>query len=590
MSTFNVADFETFIRGYMIYNIKQAIPELDISTNSGFDDLFVKPMLEIIPPLVDTINSLEFRMNLDNAQYMSESDLDSIGNGNYLIVRGQGTKATTSLTLSFLKIDTSKNLIIPVGATFATEAGLKFQTTQKYEYTPTELLTKYNSSKTTYDLDVPVEAMAVGTNYNVSENQITVVVTKISTTLASITNKAAVTSGTDKETNIDYASRIREYYISRHLGTKPGYKQYIYSNFSEVEDIYIAGFGDDEMERDFLTVLKDGVLVPMHMGGKADLYIKGCIYQTNTTSLTLNTLKLKLQQAYSKVSTVTIAVDNLTDNTKIPEFVVTEGDSDTCIVTLTNDTEQSFDPDLVSSIQVTYTYDSGGAISTAEIFSVGLSQLSLNSPFKSIVSIYETANESNNYTDVLYYDIIRSLIDGTVIDSLSPYYESSQEYAAIKMKNLESIINGTALTINYTTNSTIQNLTTDFDLSENRIITTDLLFKEAPPVFINIGFTVKLRIGMSLDDTKVAVINSALTAYFDTLGLGSRVEESDVVGWLYKTGAVTDFLEYIMLPFTSFYVPTNASDDIIVQRDGTYISVTNLQYPSLNKTSIAVTS
>jgi hypothetical protein len=327
------------------------------------------------------------------------------------------------------------------------------------------------------------------------------------------------------------------------------------------------------------------------MGGKVDLYIKGCIYESKSASITLNTPTVKLIQKYSQIDIGSFAVDNLSDNVKVPDFAVSQGDSDTCIVTIINDLEQSFDPDILSNMKITYSYNPGtGVLSISEIFSVGVSKTSLESPFKSIISIYETANESNIYTSSYYYDIIRTLIDGTVIDELSPYYGSSQEYASIKMKNLDSVLNGIALTINYTTNSTISNLTETFDLSENRIITTDLLFKEAPPIFINVGFSIKLRSGMTMDDVKMAAINSALTAYFDTLGLGSRVEESDIVGWLYKTGTVVEFVEYILLPLDSFYVPTNPSDDIINQRDGTYIAVTNLQYPALNKVAVTVIS
>jgi hypothetical protein len=586
MPAFNVADYQSFVRSFMINSIKTAIPELDISDNSAFDDLFIKPMLEVIPPLLNTINSLEFTMNLDNAQFMTEEELDDIGKGNYLLERNGGEKATTTLTLSFLNVNTSVNLTVPVGSIFATQEGLRFQTTQMYEFTPTELLAGYNPSKTTYDVQIQVTAIETGVAYNVSENQINTAITNISNSLASVSNKSAVTSGIDKETNVDYAARIKNYYVSRYLGTKPGYDQFIRENFPEVEDIYIAGFGDDEMQRDLMTVIKDLVPETMHMGGKVDIYIKGSTYSNNTTSLTLNSLTLKLTQKYSDIIILSVVLENLTDPLKVPEFTIADDGSDNAIVTIVNNTEQSFDPLIVSQMKVSYSYDPG-AVATSETFSVGLSQIALNNPFKAVSSIYETSNQTNNYTDASYYEIIRTQLDGTLIpDELDPYYGSSKEYASIKMINLDTVLNGTNLTIEYTTNQTVADMTTKFDIEGNRIITTDIMFKETQPVYINIGFSIKLKTGFTLDDVKISAINNILIDYFNTLGLGSTVEESDIVGALYRDAGIFEYLEYVLLPLESFYVPDDLADPIIAQSDGPFITTTNLQYPALNKTSI----
>jgi hypothetical protein len=580
---YNIADFDSFIRSYIINSIKQRQPELDVSTNSAFDDLFIKPAIEMLTPILQNLRDLEFKMNLNNATYMSEEDLDEIGLGNYLVERNQGSKASTVVTCSFSRVPTASNLVFSVGTTFATDAGLRYQTTQDYTFTPTECLTKYNPSRMSYDFDLAVEAIDVGSDYNVSENQIKSTITNLGANLISVTNKVAVIDGTDLESNEDYAARIKQFYISQHLGTKPGYREFILENFSEVEDLYIAGYKDSEMERDVLTVVQNGSTTTTHYGGKVDFYIKGSLYESNSASLTINSPKLKLSQGYSTIDDVSgVVVVNETNTLLSVSFTVIEGDDDACYVLIDNTNEESYDIDLANTFSVIYSV-SGSAVT--EQFTVGISRVELTTPFKSVISVYDTDDQTVVYNSS-NYTIAREQVNGTVIeDADDPYYESTQENAWFKFIGGDTFENGKSISFDYTYNSTLKNMKETFDLQANRIITSDLLFKEAIPIFINIGFSVKMKAGQTLDDIKVATIESSLSQYFDAMNLGSSTDESDIVAWLYRDTNVTSFVDYISLPFTSFYVPEDASTAITSTRDGTYISTTQLEYPVLNKTS-----
>ena len=585
MASVNVLDFSAFVRSYIIFKIKESIPDLDTSDNSAFDDLFVKPMLQILPPFSDTVSSLEYKMNLDNAANMTTADMDEIGNGNFLMPRLSGTKAIATLTLSYLKIDPNSNLTIATGTTFTTDSGLQYQTTQQYVFTPTELMTKYNVARTTYDVVISVEAVETGIAYNVSENQIKNALDKLGPTLSTISNKIPVTSGVDSETNADYALRIREYYVSRQLGTKPGYSQFIFQNFPEIEDLYIAGFGDIEMERDLVDIIKNGSPTTMHIGGKVDIYVKGCVFSSNTATLVLNTERLPLAQPYSLIDPMSITIDNLTDNVKVPAGYLTMAPPDMAQLALDNTGEISYDPTITSQIKVTYEY-TGGLAPVEETFTVGWSSVDLVVPFKSIVLVYETNNDTIIYSDS-HYELLRYGPDGTpILDPSDTYYGTTKESVKFHWLYLNGVVNGTSITISYTTNKTLSGLRDIFDLTENRIITTDLLFKEVPAKYINVGFSVKLRSGQTLDDVKIANLNNVLNNYFNLLGLGSRVDESDLVGALYKDGSVNTFIEYILLPLDSFYSPMDPALDMELIRDGTFIETTNLEYPALNKVAI----
>ena len=101
---------------------------------------------------------------------------------------------------------------------------------------------------------------------------------------------------------------------------------------------------------------------------------------------------------------------------------------------------------------------------------------------------------------------------------------------------------------------------------------------------------VKLKDGFSLDDTKVVQLQNILGDYFKTLQLGSAVEESDLIGEIYKNNEIVGFLEYVYIPFTSFYIPDNPADEVIERRDGTVITTSRLEYPVLNKILFAEVS
>jgi len=573
----NITNFNNLIRSYIVTKMQEQFPDLDVSENSVFDDIFVKPLQEIISPIIDTVNSMEFMLNLDNAYYMSEDELDEIGMGNYLIQRKQGTYASTYVTLSFLTIPNT-TLTIPEGATFRTESGLFYSTQESYEFTYEEMLSKYNVNKMTYDVDVLVVSNGIGEIYNVSESQITVVETNFGSYTPLVTNKSAITNATDKESNVSYADRIKEYYISRHLGTKPGYRQFIFSEFNEVEDLHIVGYGDEEMTRDLYTIIKDDLSEEeIHIGGKVDIYIKGGISSTSYKDLTINSGRLVLEKKYSEVDLDSINVTN--DGAPVIFTVIDEDDD--LVVLIDNTGEQSYDSSILNTIEVYY--EDNELNPYTESFSVGLSSFEADTLFKGIFSIYETDDNSVTHNNDSYYVIERRKIDGTLIESEDDaYYESSQEIVTIKFIT-DEIRNGTSITIGYSINETIKNLVDEFDLEENRVITTDILFKETEPIFINVAMRIKLKDGFSLDDTKSIQLQNVLGDYFKNLQLGSSVEESDLIGELYRNEDVNTFIEYISVPLVSFYIPVNPSDAIIEQRDGTVIAVTNLQYPVLNK-------
>ena len=576
----NVFDFNKMITDFMSSEIKSQFPTIDSSEQSVFADMFAKPMASLFRPIIAELNSMEIRSNLENAQYMTDDDLDAIGTGNFLIPRNFGQEATATITLSFATVSNSVNLVVPAGVIFSTPSSLKFQLSNRIELTPQELFTMYNPQTMQYDVDIAVKALDVGAKYNVAQGQINKCESVFNNSLVSVTNKSAAIGGTDKENNVDYAARIREYYVSRHLGTPYGYRQYIFENFQEVTDAYISGYGDKYMTRDIITVV-DPVTkntTTRSIGGKVDIYIKGSNLKTTSTSVQLNSNNMVLSTKTTSIVPETTKVINETDLSKVPIWNMTTNADGNAVIVMVNTSNQSFDSTIVNNIYVKYTIlaaDGVTRIDKMEYFSVGVSSVELQHPFKDILNVQDTAT-SKTYNANTNYTIIKSGIVGT-----------SQEVTRFVFSNaVETIPNGHMFTIAYTINDTINNMDKMFNVDENRIVTTDILFKEAQATFVNIAFRIRLLGGKKLDSVSRNVIQTSVSEFFKQCKLGQQVQESDIVGWLYKDPNTNGMIDFVALPFISFYISTNPQDALQPKRDGTYLNMEGIQYPVINKIEI----
>lgn len=579
----NVTNIEGLVRGFAIQILQSNFPNLDLTENSAFDDLFIKPMIKILLPIFEKFNSFEMMQNLDNAEYMTEEELDRIGEGNYFTTRRGGKKATTILTLSFANIAEGENIVIPVGIMFETGEGLQYQTVQRFSFSYDELISLYNSSTTNYDVPITVEAVGIGTAYNVEANTITTPSILFNTNLVSVTNQSAVTNGKDKATNLEYAEAIKNFYISRQLGTDPGYKAFILENFEEVEDVYVSGYKDPFMMRDIIKVYDSvsGTYKDKHIGGMVDLYIKGYTYDTEKTEVTLLTNMFLLSKNYSSITATSVSALNQTDLTKTPVILsknpyVLNGVEKMAII-LDNTGEQSFSTAADNQIYIAYDYvDESGVIhNQVDHFTVGNSTALLSTPVKEILSIVDSSGTS--IADfATHYELTKEGEAGT-----------TQETCTIKLIGFNDKPNGTVLTVNYVINYTLNSIGLAYNKEEYRLTTADVLAREALPAYINIGLRVKMKIGFGLDTIKTAKIKSSLINFFDTKGFGSSIEESDIVNWITTDDELKDYIDYIVLPFDAFYITANAADALQNIRTATNLSVTKISYPVLNKISIS---
>lgn len=582
MAAINVLDYENYIRSYIVNKLNALRPELDVSSDSVVDDIYIKPLIAVVTPLLQAANAVDLMRDLDNYIYMTDDQIDQIGSQNYFLSRNIGETARIMIKLSFVKVSSTENVIIPAGMVFETDNNLKYQTEDRLEYTPEELLAKYNPSTLTYDVLIEGVALASGADYNIVSGQTLTPLVKFSNYLISSKCASLSKKGYDDESNANYVSRIRTFYTSQFLGSKTGYATEIQAEFSEVNGVFVAGYGDEEMTRDLYTVQVGEVPTEVHIGGKVDIYIKGVSYENITEQIAINSPQLLLDASevtYPTEVSLDLVVTKLIAGVETPVSTYTAATTDSGLWYVLIDSSE-YDPDVIT--QFTVTYDS---VNTAT-FNVGLTEFDLQSPFKNIVSIVSN-DDSQTVMSESGYTTARYDISGNAIDENSIYYMTSQETATLRIVDFTGINNGALYQLTYNINKTLNDLVTYFELDENRIVTADVLIKEAEAMPVNIWLKAQAASDAALTENQIADISAAVNNFFTALQLGDDVQESDLISYLYNNIISAPHINYIELPLITFTSPVDAGAAITEDLShATSISVPRNAYATLNKIKI----
>jgi len=584
-----ITDVIEMMAGYMRSRVRAEYPDIDVSDGSPFDDIFIAPMKEIFSPFVTIVNEIEIRNDTPNAAALPKAMLDELGQGSYFMVRRAGSKATGEVIFSFKSISDTLNLIIPKGVMLSTNDGYSYQVFTRLELSPLELYAMYNTTTFMYDIPVPVEALDFGEEYNVNAYRVTTVDTVFSTSLAYVKNISPMTGGASEESNEEYWDRIKSFYISRQLGTIPGYKQFIFENFPEIDEIYVSGLGDKYMTRDTIEYTDDGVNKTVTAGGKIDIYLRGGSYSSVKSQGIARNLNLLIQGAiYSTIDITGISVYRLADGPGHPKGrTVTEFSPGTGLSTQALVVVASTGISVGDTLCVSYSYSLDGGTTTltsTETFPIKLLTIPLSCPFEDIISI-------RNLTQNYYVDISNNANYNITTISDLDYENTSKEEKTITITDAGRH-NGDVMEVVYSYNQTINVLNNFFNIEENRIVTTDILLKEALIKYINISMVIHMGPDYTYTSDIATSLRNSAEQYFGQLTMGQSVQEPDLINALYTNENVGGAIAYINFPLQAMYVAVDPDAEISYSaRVGTspiIITTEERQYALLNKVEIEV--
>src|SRR5579872_2436968 len=110
------------VKDYLKAKIAEIDALIDTRDNSGVGDIMIKPIPDILQPVVDELVRIDANQSLQNGATMTEADLDALV-ANVFVTRSPGAQARGSVRIYFSE---PTNVTIPSGSEFTSADGQSF--------------------------------------------------------------------------------------------------------------------------------------------------------------------------------------------------------------------------------------------------------------------------------------------------------------------------------------------------------------------------------------------------------------------------------------------------------------------------------
>jgi hypothetical protein len=573
----NISNLTEYIRE----RIAEFDSEIDTADGTAIADLLVKPITTILQPLVDEIQRISDSQSLRNASTMSEDELDALV-ANLFVSRRTGGFATGIVRIfSVEPID----ILVPVGAPFLSSTNVTFLAASTVDISKSQM--RLNREGSQYYAEIPVIAENPGEDGNVSAGSIVTAAT-LGPDIVRVTNPAAFTGGSDRETNEELAARAAVAITTRDMVTEPGIETILLEEFDDIIHLRSFGFGDPEMERDLLTGTGDftlGGLQPLapingpsvHIGGKVDIVMKLLGITAEETDMTMNgtadTFLLRAQDEFDEtpipanylfVPSVLLPAIRITKLEEVdPVELVTNGNIMAESATHDSGEEATIDPNVTLGTSQ-FTDPNAQFLTTLAALTVPDANIVLEVVFGAdpqigAVSVREFVIDSidSDTQLTLQGEIDASVIEvryrvktigdyDVIVDNPSLRF-SERERIRIVFRDgngnlATNITNNVIWRISYEHVGDIPTIQGFVDADENRVVSADLLAKFTEPAYFST--TISWSSNLDVNKPTDAQIVSLISTFINGLEVGERVEASDIVNLLYENG-----VDFVQVPF-----------------------------------------
>jgi len=290
------------------YQILQAkFPDMDLREGTGVRDLVLRPASTLLA-MVNKAILLYFQNNtLDSVTDSSPSDFVDSLLSNWFMDRITGNKSVVNIRLYFSK---SKNVTVTSDSFFSVNGTEKYYPDTTYFIPATGLV--YDSGSNQYYTDIDVTAELVGTEYDVTAGSM-IYFSNFDPYLLHVEINYLKTSASNAETNTEFLSRAKGAISTRNLINIPSISSNLLSEFSTLDGVYSAGFGSQEMVRDFVKVFPVNSTTPylIHRGGCIDVYCRTKLISSVTQFTTDSQGRLYLTGPIYKISRVNASNDTM---------------------------------------------------------------------------------------------------------------------------------------------------------------------------------------------------------------------------------------------------------------------------------------
>jgi hypothetical protein len=468
----------------LITNILREEGRADVMPGQVLRDVSINAQAIELENLYNQIDRVALSQSISNANYMTQQELDNLLS-NFGIVRrgaqkaiGQVTFYTSSLPSQTVTIPKNTSLGTNLAKTGSRE--VTFSTRYDVSFDPSVQSTYYNINTGFWEITVDIIADEGGTESNVGGYTITKV--RNVNIPFQVTNKFPTTGGVDQESNQDFAVRALNIVLGSNAGTENGYRGLALSQ-DNVLDVLVVGPGDALMTRDG------------GYGGKVDLWIVPA----------------------------TAGYDSLSPS---------------------SDSSLAYNWDLSAAFNQGYRFDFPKLPLDA---SVPVSILGTTGPSGSLtnVTLFESRNPApvgTAYVNPSGTGYHYTVYKADNLDTAGSVY--ANDYIIWNPDEMEYLRqfnpSGTPFTgntlstsISYSYTKVVEDLQNVLDSADNKILTADVLAKEAIQLLVDVTMSIKLfpdfKTTTATEQLTVSNVQAAIIETINNIQLGNVVQESDII-------------------------------------------------------------
>jgi len=487
----------------MISFLQGSRPNVATQTGSVVNDVVISTVANQLSAQngtdVSVYSQIQYVQNLQsfvvNAATILPADLDIIAT-NYGMTRLPGTQATGSITLRIRNYTTSSPIVtITAGTTVSTLStsaapAVSFSTTSTITFSPSLAPSYYNPVSGFYEQNVGIISQTIGTIGNVAAATITSLVGP-GLGIDAVTNTTATTGGTNIESNVAFAARIQIKLSGNNVGTPDGIISLVSTN-PNVQQAIVVGPNDPEMERD-------------QFGGSVDVYIQGQILTTVTDAPLYSTTG---SQVFILNHQPALTVGSITGVVAALPYTFVAG----------TDYQVVLNPNSLFALSTAagsyVTFDANTFFNVVSV----VDGLNLEVDTTTGMSINNTIHQG------IFSATITTVTDAThiAVTNTAGFGVGNAYFTGLKPDN------NTLITITYTYDSLIETLQALFNDDSNHIAASDILVREAIQALMNVTASIAILPGY-VPATVISAVQTNLTIYLNSLGLGAVIDLSDLV-------------------------------------------------------------
>lgn len=481
-------------------NILREEGRADIMPGQVIRDTAINAQATEIEQLYNLIDRTAIAQSISNANFMSQTDLDNLLS-NFGIKRRGAEKAIGQVvfysnTLPNYTVKIPKDTILGTNIQQGNSSEVKFVTRYDVAFDPTIESTYYNINTGNWELTVDIIAQNGGTDGNVGSY----VITKVQNINSPfrVTNYNPTTGGADQESNQDFAVRALNIILGSNAGTENGYRGLALTQ-DNVLDVLVAGPGDTLMTRDG------------GFGGKVDLWIvpsPSTGYESLSPSPTSNSdlsFTWENGEQFNKNYRFDFPLKPLDASTDVVITATTAPSGNTSAMTL-------FEKNTPAPSGTVY-IDPSGANYHYQVF--------------------KASDLDTGYT-IYANDFIQW--NATEMEYLRQFNPSGTPYTG----------NSMTVNISYEYTKAVSDLQTVLDDVNNKILTADVLAKEAEKILIDVVMNVQLlpaykETGPTESET-IGKVELAIVETINNIALGNSIQSSDIVASAHNVDGVDNVI------------------------------------------------